>query len=120
MPLFLLTNRYFYATLLEPYRCSCGRFCEVFREEVPMIIKKQDLPSNVLADFINFINSDRCKPAGARSSVVTLKCVSPGSERGLYSLDIEFHETYVDQRDYRQATDQLFWIDVYNFFGGRV
>ena len=82
-----------------------------------MIIKKQDLNTKSLTALLTYINGKLCIPSDANdaeSGVVTLKSVNPGSGRGLYSVDLEFNETYTSRSEERKPTPSNIMLHIYD------
>ncbi len=81
-----------------------------------MIVKKENVTSKALANFILFIHKDESSPEDISSSfgyVTRLKSVNPGTEKGLYSVDLEFRENYTASNGVEKVTDPKFLTAIY-------
>ena len=81
-----------------------------------MIIKKENVTTKALANFVLFIRTDESSPEDISSNfgyVTRLKSVNPGTENGLYSVDFEFRENYTAANGSGQITDPKFLVKIY-------
>lgn len=88
-----------------------------------MIIKMQDVTGAALAKLVNFIESEGNKlPSSHRVFSIKSVGISPGSEKGLYAVDLDMQDDYYINNgtfNARRRTDPKFLLQAYEILVGR-
>jgi hypothetical protein len=87
-----------------------------------MIIKMREVTSASLAKLLAFLESseNELSPEYTKRLVFSLLSVNPGSEKGMYSVDLDMLDDYNNgEFNSRRRTDPKYLVRVYKILVGR-